>query len=119
MILLPTNQQVLRRLCILPLNADENPRKTIYFAIFAFILFAINFMTLVGSVVFFAKNIHADLEEALYAVFQIAGCTGLTYLCLAAFFLRNEITQFLETLSEIYSARKKFIYKIQTHLFLF
>lgn len=52
-------------------------------------------------------NISIDLEESLYALFQISAFSGLTYMCIVAFLLRNEITVFLGTLSQIYDARKK------------
>lgn len=56
---------------------------------------------IVSSGVFFANNVATDLENCLYAVFQIAGYVGLSYMFISAFILRKRIDLFFATLDTI------------------
>lgn len=107
MLPLPTNQRVLTWLCIRPMNTDENRWKKLFYIMFSITFVSMDLTGLFSSVAFFLINISTDLEESLYALFQISAFSGLTYMCIVAFLLRNEITAFLGTLSQIYDARKK------------
>lgn len=107
MLPLPTNQRVLTWLCIRPMNTDENRWKKLFYIMFSITFVSIDLTALFSSIAFFFINISIDLEESLYALFQISAFSGLTYMCIVAFLLRNEITVFLGTLSQIYDARKK------------
>lgn len=64
------------------------------------------FAGLIASVIYFWNNVRLDLEPSLYALFQTIGTSGVTYMCIVAFFMRHKITALLGTLSTIYDTRK-------------
>lgn len=107
MLPLPTNQRVLTWLCVRPMDADENQWKKLFYIAFTITFLTIDLTGLFSSIAFFLINISIDLEESLYALFQISAFLGLTYMCIVAFLLRYKITAFLGTLSQIYDARKR------------
>lgn len=103
---LKTNQQVLTWLGVCrAADTVSIPKKLIYiFA--AFFGFSVVFTSLSASVAFFVKFVQIDLEESLYALFQIASFSGLSYIILTAFIMRNKINGIFNRLSHIYDACK-------------
>lgn len=65
-------------------------------------VFLSNVYALITSVEFFRKKISVDLEECLFALFQILGCFAVTYTTVAMFLQRDKITKIFQTLTDIY-----------------
>lgn len=55
-----------------------------------------------SSLPYVFKYLHVDLEESLFALFQIATSTGCIYFSIHAFSFRHRFARLFETLSEIY-----------------
>lgn len=106
MVPLQTNRLVLKWLCIQPLDEGENQWKRLYHIIFTFIQLAMNVVMFAASVVFAWKNAYNELEDVLYALFQIAASFAIIYMWIVAFLLRHKISAFLGILSKVYDARK-------------
>lgn len=60
----------------------------------------------IASAIFFLKFVSVDLNQSLYAMFQIAAYTNVTYIYIAAFLLRHKITAVFDSLTEIYEESK-------------
>lgn len=99
---LATNQRVLTWLCICPFDQDASIWKKSFFIILTLFLFTFEVSSWVSSIIFFVTNVSVDLENCLYAVFQIAATSGLIYMWMVAFISRKRINQFLGTLANIY-----------------
>lgn len=82
-------------------------KKLLYFTFFCFV-FVTNFLVLVAASTFALKSFSINLEEFLYAFFQISALAGIVYVMLAAFLLRHKISTIFEQLSDIYEASKSF-----------
>lgn len=99
-----TSQKMLTWICVYP--ADETvskfKRATYAFA-YAFILIS-NLCVLASSVAFFLKYVSVDLEQSLYAVFQITAYGSMTYLIIVSFLLRSKIPLVFDDLAKIYEA---------------
>lgn len=96
------NKRVLQWHCVYPL--DENSSKWMKWACVAFALcvFASNILAIVSSAVYVWKYIWIDLEGSLYALFQVAGWTSLTYGMVIAFIMRKELTATIDQSSDIF-----------------
>lgn len=103
MIPLPTTQRMLRLLSICPATSKGNRIICIAFSVF---LFMSNMCALIASTKYFLDYISIDLEEALYAAFQMAAFYGLLYTIIVALMFRKKIVGFLSTLSKICEASK-------------
>lgn len=99
--LLSTNQRVLTWLCIYP--ADDSTRIEIKLAyiIVSIVIIAIELSILIASIAFFMKNVSSDLDSSLFAVIQIVGLFGLTYMIIVAFILSRNITDMFKGLTLI------------------
>lgn len=99
---LKTNRRVLTWLCMCPANeATEKWKKIAYtsLSITAVLLIVCAFL---ASVAYFGKFASTDLEEALYALFQIIGAVSLLFAIKIAYFSRNKIDAIFENLTKIY-----------------
>lgn len=99
---LKTNRRVLTWLCMCPANeATEKWKKIAYtsLSITAVLLIVCAFF---ASVAYFGKFASTDLEEALYALFQIIGAVSLLFAITIAYFSRNKIDAIFENLTKIY-----------------
>lgn len=103
---LATNRRVLTWLCICPFDQDASIVKRTFFIILALFQFALVSSASVSSIIFFVNNLSVDLEGCLYAVFQIAAYSGLSYMWVVAFTLRKKINQSFGTLDAIYEESK-------------
>lgn len=103
---LKTNQQVLTWLCICE---NETSTKLEKFAHVSFSVFVSVFLSWgdLSSMMFFIKFAAIDLEESLYALFQVAGLSGMAYLIFVVPFSRRAISATFDSLSKIYDASKK------------
>lgn len=67
----------------------------------------IAFSALIASLVFFLKRVSYDLNESLYALFQIIGMSSVLYMFMVMLFLRHKMHTIFEILADIYEACKK------------
>lgn len=93
------------------MDTGESLWKKLFYVTFSLTFFSANLSGLLSSVAFFVENISTNLEESLYAFFQISAFSGLTYMCIVAFLLRSRITAFLGTLSKIYDTCKSLLFR--------
>lgn len=80
-------------------------KKIIYFILFV-IVFLGNFTSGAGALAFIIKYVSVDLENSLYAVFQLCAVGSVSYIFIAAFFLRYRINDIFKQLTEIYDTSK-------------
>lgn len=93
-------------------DKTQDPRKKIlYFFCFLLVL-SVNVAALIAATKFALKFFSTDLEECLYAFFQISAIAGIVYVMLAAFLLRHKISTIFIQLSDIYAASKKLFFGI-------
>lgn len=103
-----TNQQVLTWLCVCQADETISKRKRMAHIFFASFIFSANFILIPISVAYFLRFVSVDLEQALYALFQLSGMLGMTYMMIAAFILRHEINDLFGKLADIYNNCKRF-----------
>lgn len=108
---LPTQRKVLTWLCIYYSDKNESKmQKIIKFSCYAtFILSFISCIT--GSLMYYNKFASINLEESLFALYQIVAQSAILYMFLIAFLLKRQITGIFDELSTIYKASKT-IYSI-------
>lgn len=70
------------------------------------ILFA-NVGSVAGVTVFFFNNLQTDLEESLYALFQISASYCVIYMFIVGLTLRQKIKEIFENLAELNGTCKK------------
>lgn len=68
------------------------------------IVFLGNFTSWAGALAYIISYVSIDLEGSLYAVFQLCAVGSVSYILIAAFFLRFRITAIFKQLTEIYDA---------------
>lgn len=78
-------------------------RKIMHFVSFV-IVFLGNFTSWAGALAYIISYVSIDLEGSLYAVFQLCAVGSVSYILIAAFFLRFRITAIFKQLTEIYDA---------------
>lgn len=74
---LTTNRRVLTWLCVSPFDPNISILKKAYFVFMTLFLFVFKVSGVVSSAAFFIINASVDLEGSLYALFQVAGYSGL------------------------------------------
>lgn len=103
---LPTNQRMLTWICVSPLESRDSKWMKPFCVIFALTTFLAVLSCVLSSVIFFSSNVSIDVEESLYALFQISAFSGVAYMAIVAFYSRKKINAFLETLTAIHDERK-------------
>lgn len=103
---LVTNKKMLMWLCILPAQAQTNQNMKLLYIVTSFTLLTSCFLGLIASVAFMVKYLSTNLEDCLYALFQVSGDASALYMILIAFILRRQIAALFDQLSEIYCASK-------------
>lgn len=103
---LETNQRVLIWLGVLRAPDTTNIFMKIFHILTTFIAFSIVLTSLSASVTFFLRYVRIDLEESLYALFQIASFSGLSYIIMFAFVMRNRTNVIFDKLTQIYNECK-------------
>lgn len=113
-----TNQRVLTWHCAC--TPDKSTSKWQRFAYKAYALISIVSVMSVTllTLLFVVKNISTNLEEALFAIFQITGSGATIYVNLFAIRSQHKIAAIFKSLSEIYNASKKKIPSIFKHIFI-
>ena len=106
---LVTNKLVLMWLCSHPAEKSTVKWKKIaYVAFTAFSLLGL--LSLIGlTSIFCVQSFSTDLEESLYAIFQMTGSSAMFYFSIVAFNSRHKIAALFENLSDIYSASNFFL----------
>lgn len=103
---LQTNRLIMTWLCLCHEDEATSKWKKLAYIICALTLSFAFFSMSVVSVTFVVKYFKVDLEEALYAVFQVSGYFAQIYTMISAFILRNEISGIFLKLYDIYDACK-------------
>lgn len=108
---LESTRRALIWLCVISDGASSIWKKmaNIAFTILLLLFFVTGFTT---SIIFFLKFVSIDLEEALYALFQIAGTTDGLYIMTVGYLTRRKINRALESLTKIYHACTSFSMRI-------
>lgn len=107
---LVTNQRVLSWLCVCPVDKNTNKWQKLVYKIFTISLAILMMGIFVSSSMFFWKFMAVDVEEALYAVYQVMGSTCLLYIMfIVVCFSRSKLNVTFSKLSDIYKASKKFL----------
>lgn len=99
---LATNRWVLTWLCIYPPPKNTTTMKRLGHILFSFVTFAANFSYLVVSFIFLMKYIRVDLNEAFFAIYQVAGMLAPIYCNIIAYFIRHSLSTVLKGLTKIY-----------------
>lgn len=107
---LVTNQQVLTWLCICKNETSSRMEKLAHISFSVFVSVFL-FWGDLSSLMFFIKFATVDLEESLYALFQVAGLSGMVYLIFVVPFSRHAIAATFDSLSKIYDASKQIDWK--------
>lgn len=113
MILLKTTRQALIWLCVCPPPEGTNIWKRIFYVFFSFVVFFFIAFSGIWVFAFFLKAIHTDLEESLFAFFQVNATIGVIYMLTAGVVLRYKVKDMLEDLKALYEASKIFSNKSQ------
>lgn len=109
---LQTTRCVLTWLYLYPADQNTNKWKKLAYIIVSLIVFIVNVCGLAASVAFFMKFVSTDLEESIYALFQITGILPQIASMLVAFALRQKIFVIFEKLTTIYIECKGNYFKI-------
>lgn len=80
-------------------------QKIIRFIAFLIVFFG-NFTSWAGALAFIIKYVSTDFENSLYAVFQLCAVGSVSYILIAAFFMRSQIRDIFRGLTQIYEASK-------------
>lgn len=105
---LETNRKVFIWLCMCPADKSTDKKENRAHVICIVIVTALILTFFIASAVFFSKFASTDLEESLYALFQISATSGVMYLIAVAIIMRDKILNIFNKLSDIYEACKMF-----------
>lgn len=94
---------------------------------FGLTVFIANAIVFIVSLAFFIEYASIDMEEALFALIQLAGTGNILYVLLISYILRDKIIAVFESLSKIYEWSKNILkfdlinhfHKIMDILFLY
>lgn len=104
---LGTSRKILTWFYLYPVEEGTERKKLIHFILSAVVfIFKISFLA--SSTAFFMKYVSTDLEESLYALFQISAFSNSTYVIAIAYISHQKITALIDRLSAIYDASKNF-----------
>lgn len=90
-----------------PIESTRKWKKTMFFAFFVVLIPSQGF-SVVASAFYLKRFISIDLEASLETIYPIAGSTCLIYTLMVAYFIRHEIDDIFDKLSNIYDASKQF-----------
>lgn len=103
---LVTTQRVLSWISLCSAEEPTNKWWKLVFKIFPVVLLAANVTGFAASAAFFIKFIAVDLEESLYAVYQLSGHLGMFNMIIVSIILHKEIAGIFESLQRIYNESK-------------
>lgn len=89
-------------------SADESTKKwqKISFKLIGFTFFMLMVISMIISGAFLIKFISIDMEESLFAVFQMVIAGGTWYMIIFAYLLRKQISATVDGLQKIYDTCK-------------
>lgn len=100
------NQRVLTWLCVFPLDEVATMKENMTCIAFSIGVILTIFSGMTGSIVFFLKFVSTDLEESLYALFQIAALISTINAIVVVILLRHRIPGMFKNLTGIYEECK-------------
>lgn len=100
------NQRVLTWLCMLPMDEASTKTEKLGCIAFAIGVTLIIYSGFLASLIFFLKFVSSDLEESLYALFQVVGMFSTANAIVVAILMRHKIPSIFTNLSKIYDERK-------------
>lgn len=103
---LETNQTVLSWIGVLPPDESTSEWKKQASVVFPYLVFVTSLLSFGGSAMFLIRFITVDLEEGLYAVFQVCAVSISLYVLITGIILKRAIQSALQKLSDIYKTRK-------------
>lgn len=103
---LKTSQQVMTWLCMCSADESISKMKRIFYAGFTLIVLSLAFLGLLTSIGFLVKYASDDLENALYAIFQVGAYAAMLNSIIVGLINRHRIATIFIELSKLYSASK-------------
>lgn len=103
---LETTRIFLTLLYLHPADETKGDEKNLSCLAYSGALFVATLSFVVSSTIFFVKFVSVDLEESLYALFQICGFANTAYLITYAYFSHRRIVAILNELTIIYNTCK-------------
>lgn len=103
---LELNRQYFTRLCIYPADENTNLSEKIFNFLFCAILISIAMICFLSSVSYFYKNSKINMENAIYALFQVGALSTVLYTLLVGLRSRQKIFEVFAELQEIYDSSK-------------
>lgn len=103
---LATNQNILAWLGAYSPSETVRLCKKLSYSMFTFAIFLVSLCALTSSTIFFVQYASVNLEDSLYALFQIFAYLSVAYMIIVTFFLGPKITSILKTITKIYKSCK-------------
>lgn len=103
---LKTSRRLLAWLYVVPVEKSSSNWKKWACLIVGVGAYVATMSFLASSMAFFMKFVSIDLEQSLYALFQIGGFSNSAYVITFAYFSHRKIVAIFDNLSAIYNARK-------------
>lgn len=104
---LELNRKMLISTWIIPTPETESQWTKIRNFLFGLWCGLIDLAAVLASATFLVKFIHENLEDLLYALFQIASTGSQVYLCILAFLFRTKFLEMFARLQEVYDTCKQ------------
>lgn len=101
---LATNQRVLTWIGISPVNEMANKRDRILANVSPIVFIAVLVGAIIGSAVYFVKNVSVDMTSSLFAFFTFSALIATVYTFLTALVIRHKILVIFVKLSDFYKA---------------
>lgn len=97
------NKRVLIWLCMYPVDNPTNTRTKLFYVIFSFFIFASILSGFLSALTFFLKFVTINLEESLYAFFQVVACfSGIYMMIITILLLRSKMGEIFDEFFKIY-----------------
>lgn len=104
---LALNRKIFILLWIIPnQNESESPLKRLANILFSFIILTLVSSVTLSSIAYTIKFASIDLENTLYAVFQISAYSGQFYMMVVSFRIWPKLAKLFPKLQEIYDERE-------------
>lgn len=103
---LEMSRRLLTWLYLYPSTETSGNQKSVTCFAFTIAVYVATMSFLVSSMAFFMKFVSTDLEESLYALFQIGGFSNTAYVITFAYFSHRRIAAIVDELTAIYNTCK-------------
>lgn len=100
---LKTSRQVLIWLSVCPADANTTKKMKLAHLAFSMAWVAITICGFLASFGFFINSVSTNLEESLYALFQVFANLVMQNTIIVTFVMRHKIAEFFQQLSQIYN----------------